>query len=195
MSVGVKIVVMLLCVAARSQDSAAPPMENAIWRDATHANANGVYLMLRSHGIQEEYARVVERLGADSERRSLQDLILICREGGLACEALAASPLSMAELPLPAIVHIDPLDADYSAGGRFALLSRYLAEERVVVLYDGATAIRSVVSKEDFHELWSGVVIVATYSGLEHWVLSAASAVGLLAAVICSLGVVSKWWR
>lgn len=169
------------------------PLPLEPWRDEAHGGANVLYLQLRACGYDVTYPAVLAQLARRGGKATLAVLRDAATELGAdvgvgfgAAEALAAEAW-------PVVVHLDPPTGGEELGGGYGLVVG--VKERVVTIYDGATALRQDLGIEALKRLWSGHVLTMRPSGVTwagRWLRPACLASGLIACLLLCRGLLRR---
>ncbi len=125
-----------------------------LWRTPKQCGRNAAYMMLKLYGINADYRGLAAEIPVFEGGSRLSDLAKSVRARGLDVQAVRATPDSLERIPLPAIAHSE----EGTGQGHYVVLLRVSPES--VSLIDGTTARRVELGRDQFHDLWSGHLLV-----------------------------------
>jgi ABC-type bacteriocin/lantibiotic exporter with double-glycine peptidase domain len=132
------------------------------WRTMRWSGANSLYMLMKSHAVECDYADVQRYFATDQPSYTLHELAEISERLGLPAVVTTPDFAALQRGPLPVIAHIEGLEegVDYRRTGRLVLICRITSEH--VICYDCVTALQELVVCEDFLRLWSGACVAVT---------------------------------
>lgn len=134
--------------------------EELVWRDPLLCGVNSSYIYLQLEKNDVKYDDVLEALRPGESGTSVKQLRDFLRTYDSQLSVFRSSPSKLEQLPLPAIVFLEPSGSQEQAIGHFNVLVSVDADK--VVYLDGTTGAIWDASRAEFGKTWSGVVIAKT---------------------------------
>ncbi|MEO8030780.1 MAG: peptidase domain-containing ABC transporter [Gemmatimonadota bacterium] len=125
-----------------------------LWQiDEMDCGATSLAIICRHFGRAISQARIRQIVHTGTDGASLKSICQGANELGLAARAVKASPASLEQMPMPAVVHWD--------GNHWVVL--YDVDDKHVRISDPATGKRKI-SREEFAEKWTGYAALFDYT-------------------------------
>lgn len=150
---------MLIALTAPGAEAPPPPevaQDDLGWRSIYRCGPNSLYVVLLMHGKQVDYDSLVEEFNLTDRGANVADLARVAQAHGIPYTPLRAKASALSKLPLPAIVHFQ--SPAYSKGHYVVLLS--VNGDGIFTIIECTTGQMELLSRGDFLERWSGVVLV-----------------------------------
>ena len=143
---------VLLLLLSATQGEAVGSAVDQSWRSGANDGRNSLYVLAQSIGKDVAYGQLTSFISVPSSMRELQEGAV---EVGITLRAERCGPRQLADMPMPAIVHL----RDYRTGeANFALV--YRVRELGVGVFDGSSSTISELSIDEFRRRWSGIALV-----------------------------------
>lgn len=172
---------------AAARSDATGTADASYWRTARNCGLNCLFLLLRSRGHELDYDRLADVVPIHVAGSSLDELRTAAESLGYRVQLGKGSPADLETTPLPVLVHLNGVLGEVGATGHYMLLTEYRVRESTVRLFDGASALVTEMSTDQFRRLWSGYVLLAEPPG------SGVSALDLLLALTGAVATFAIW--
>lgn len=129
------------------------------WRKAQCCGVNCLYVTLRMHGIPVKYEELAEETAVGDQGSTFAELSRVARLHGLDLTPMQATRESVADWPLPAVLHLERQNLDR----HYVLLLRRQGDEYIIL--DCTSGEISAWGEGEFRDKWSGYVLLAAPSG------------------------------
>ncbi|MCB9871150.1 MAG: hypothetical protein H6837_14930 [Planctomycetes bacterium] len=150
------------------------PVSASFWRTTQNCGANCLYLLLRAHGHDITYQRVVEATRIGARGSSLAELAQSARNLGFPVRLGKGSPEDLRHARLPILIHTDPSTGDVRTTGHYLVVTAIDQQTGIVHLFDGLSALKTTVAMHDLRRTWSGYVLEIDDSDANRWKLAIA---------------------
>lgn len=130
----------------------APSAAELAWRQSKRCGVNCLYVLLRSHGIEVAYDRLVDEVAIGDKGTTLAELSRVARAHGINLLPMRATRESIRDWALPAVLHLERQNFER----HYVLLLRVESEEYTIL--DCTTGQMSIWGEGEFRDKWSGYV-------------------------------------
>ncbi len=124
------------------------------WRNINRCGANSVFAFLEMLGVDSSYDELVDELEVSKQGATLKDLRDSVAKRGVRCRLVKATPEELTDIPIPAIAHFQV----FKDSGHYVVI--VMSEKENISCIDGTTAQLSHWKPQEFHERWSGYLLV-----------------------------------
>lgn len=170
----------------RGDEPDVPSRSARTWRSAKACGVNCLYILLRLHGRDPDYAAVERRTPVGEDGTSLLELQRGAESFGLPLTGVRAKPQDLATCPLPAIAHFEE---ELGTTGHYVVVTEF--HPGSVCIIDGTTAMRQEMALPEFQRRWTGYLLLPRQAG--SYRLTSAALWLLVSGV--ALSVVAIIWR
>lgn len=139
--------------------------QDGYWRESRWGAANGLFMLLRSHGVDVSYRTAQQACGPVDTESDVGLLLRAARE--LKCHILLRTPSlnAMAESALPVLCHLDALYDSEQDQGRVVMVYRVEPAERRLLMVDCISGLDESLGFDDFLRIWSGATLELVEDG------------------------------